>query len=222
MRGIPQGYRECPKCRLMTKASVCRCGHQVAGEEEVKTSGSADKAPDTITRKAKQPNKTEASYRTEVLDRQAAIGVLVSIAYEALTVRMANGHRYTPDWVCRTASGLTLCIEVKGTYRMHSHQRARLAFDQAALEWPAWRWIWAEKQTGGGWRIIEPSQPVASTTGQRDASCAVHKASATGRLPPPDEQPGARVLPGQAGRDPSQRKVSECSTVSFQKTTETP
>ena len=139
----------------MTKASVCRCGHQVAGEE-VKTSGSADKEPNTITRTAKQPNKTEACYRSEVLDRQAAVGELVSIAYEALTIRLANGHRYTPDWVCRTAAGLTICIEVKGTYRMHSHQRARLAFDQAAIEWPAWRWIWAEKQTGGGWRIIEP------------------------------------------------------------------
>ena len=183
----------------------------------MKTSGSADKAPATVERTAKQPNKTEASYRSEVLDRQAAFGALVSIAYEALTVRLANGHRYTPDWVCRTAAGLTICIEVKGTYRMHSHQRARLAFDQAALEWPAWRWIWAEKQAGGGWRMIEPAQPVAATTGQRDESCAVHanhKRYQTNSLP-------RRVLPGQVGRDPSQRKVGACGSVSFQTTTET-
>jgi len=190
MRGLPHGYRECPKCRLMTKSEVCRCGHQVEGEE-VKTSGSADKAPATVERKAKHPNKTEASYRTEVLDRQAAAGLLASIAYEALTIRLANGHRYTPDWVCRTVAGLTICIEVKGTYRMHSHQRARLAFDQAALEWPAWRWIWAEKQAVGGWRTIEQAQPVAATTEAPTQSCAaLVAASGTGSLPPPADQPG--------------------------------
>lgn len=184
----------------------------------MKTSGSADKAPATFERKAKQPNKTEASYRYEVLDRQAAAGLLASIAYEALTVRLANGHRYTPDWVCRTVAGLTICIEVKGTYRMHSHQRARLAFDQAALEWPAWRWIWAEKQTGGGWRMVEPAQPVAATTEAPTQSCAVHANHKRYQTPPL----ARRVLPAEGGGDPSQRKVGEAGRVSFQTTTEAP
>jgi hypothetical protein len=101
-----------------------------------------------------EPSKTELAYRREVLDRQMATGVITSIAYEGLTVRLANGHRYTPDWVCLASDGKTICIEVKGTYRFGSYQRARMAFDQARIEYPAWRWIWTERQKTGEWRTV--------------------------------------------------------------------
>jgi len=64
---------------------------------------------------------------------------------------MANGHRYTPDWVVVTAGGRIECHEVKGGYALHSHQRARLAFDQARIEFPWIMWVWAVK-TKNGWR----------------------------------------------------------------------
>lgn len=99
------------------------------------------------TSRRRQPTKTEAAYRREVLDTNPAVQ---SVAYEALTVRLANGHRYTPDWVF-WAGGRLYCVEVKGTYRLRSHQRARLAFDQACVEFPGIVWIWAEKRKGGAW-----------------------------------------------------------------------
>lgn len=83
------------------------------------------------------PNKTEARYRDECLRGLDA-------RYEALTFRMANGHRYTPDWVVFLDGAPVACHEVKGSYRLHSHGRARLAFDQAASEFPGLTWEWAE------------------------------------------------------------------------------
>ena len=96
----------------------------------------------------RSPNKTEASYRAEVIAWRTDVA---AVHYEGLTVRMANGHRYTPDWVVVTASGRLECHEVKGGYALHSHQRARLAFDQARIEFPWIVWVWAVK-TKNGWR----------------------------------------------------------------------
>ena len=84
----------------------------------------------------KGPNKTEARYRDERLRGLDA-------RYEALTFRMANGHRYTPDWVVFGADGGIECHEVKGAYKLGSHGRARLAFDQARAEFPWFGWVWA-------------------------------------------------------------------------------
>jgi hypothetical protein len=103
----------------------------------------ASQAPKT----AKRPNKTELRYLRDVIKPLGEVG-----RYEALTFRLANGHMYTPDWVCTDpATGRLTCVEVKGAYRFHSHQRARLAFDQARLEWPSITWIWAT-WTGKEWR----------------------------------------------------------------------
>ena len=42
--------------------------------------------------------------------------------------------------------------ECKGGYSLHSQQRARLAFDQCAKEFPGFRWFWAVKKPEG-WEI---------------------------------------------------------------------
>jgi hypothetical protein len=97
------------------------------------------------------PNKTESAYRGEILARRAD---LLSIAYEALTIRMANGHRYTPDFVTLRTDGCIECHEVKGSYRLGSYQRAKLAFDQAKTEWPVFAWVWAER-AGSSWEIYK-------------------------------------------------------------------
>jgi len=99
-------------------------------------------------RRPKGPNKTEQRFADECLRGRDA-------RFEGLTLRMANGHRYTPDWVvvAYRGNGNITCYEVKGSYRLHSHQRARLAFDQARCEWPCFRWLWAELQPDGTWRI---------------------------------------------------------------------
>ena len=87
------------------------------------------------------PNATELAYLREGL-------VGVDARYEALTFRFANGHRYTPDWVVFFAGAPVACHEVKGGYRLHSHGRARLAFDQARVEFPGLTWVWGVVRRG--------------------------------------------------------------------------
>ena len=97
-----------------------------------------------VAPRKRQPNKTEARYAAEMLRGLDA-------RYEAVTFRLSNGHRYTPDWVVFDSAGILLsCHEVKGSYRFHSHGRARLAFDQAAVEFSGITWFWATL-TSRGW-----------------------------------------------------------------------
>ena len=89
----------------------------------------------------REPNKTEAEYRRVYIDTDPAAS---GVYYEGLTFRLAGGHRYTPDWVY-WRDGVLTCVECKGGYRFASHGRARMAFDQARIEWPGVRWVWAVK-----------------------------------------------------------------------------
>lgn len=108
------------------------------------TSGRDTRAVARAVARKRQPNKTEARYAAEMLRGLDA-------RYEAVTFRLSNGHRYTPDWVVFDSAGRLLsCHEVKGSYRFHSHGRARLAFDQAAVEFPGITWFWATL-TSQGW-----------------------------------------------------------------------
>lgn len=93
-------------------------------------------------RVSKGPNKTEADYQRAHLRGMDA-------RYEALTFRMKNGHRYTPDWVVFAEGAPVECHECKGGYALHSQQRAKLAFDQASIEYPGLMWVWAVKGKQG-------------------------------------------------------------------------
>ena len=95
----------------------------------------------------KGSTKTEAEFARCYLVGKAA-------RFEALVFRLANGHRYTPDWVY-VEGGRLVCVEVKGSRRLGSYQRARVAFDQVVVEWPDARWIWAERRGDGSWHVSE-------------------------------------------------------------------
>lgn len=94
--------------------------------------------------KAGGPTKTELEARRMHCPHDAR--------FEAITLRMANGHRYTPDWVW-WQDGRLHCLEAKGSYKLGSYQRARLAFDQAKVEFPDVQWIWAERRKDGSWKV---------------------------------------------------------------------
>ncbi len=94
------------------------------------------------------PNKTESEYaRLLALEFPGA-----SITFEGLTFKLRNSHRYTPDWIVNSGDGQVVCVEVKARgkngFRFASYGRARLAFDQAKLDWPNYQWRWAEKHNG--------------------------------------------------------------------------
>lgn len=88
-------------------------------------------------RRRRGPNKTEQRYKDYSLRGLDA-------RYEAVSFLMSNGHSYRPDWAVFDDYGiLRECHEVKGSYKLHSHSRARLAFDQARIEFWGMTWVWA-------------------------------------------------------------------------------
>jgi hypothetical protein len=87
-----------------------------------------------------QMSETERRFNQEFLEGDGL--------YEAITFNLRNSHKYTPDFVCFDDAGLVTVYEVKGGYKLHSYQRAKLAFDQAKIEWPCFRFVWAEIKDG--------------------------------------------------------------------------
>lgn len=87
-------------------------------------------------------------------------------AYEAtkITITKRKARKYTPDFIYTSPSGIRAVIEVKGAYRLHSEDRARLAWEIAA-EMPGDDvYVWArfkrqayecEAWLAGGERVIK-------------------------------------------------------------------
>ncbi len=114
---------------------------QLAGERQVKPE---DIKPQIIAVKSqmRKMTKTERDFQAKL---NAEYG-RENVHFEALSFRLKNGHRYTPDFYVGTQR---LCFEVKGSYRLQSYQRARLAFDQARVEFTDFVFIWMEQNKSG-------------------------------------------------------------------------
>jgi hypothetical protein len=109
-----------------------------------------DKKPDIVSTPPKRKmTKTEENYERHLIYMHGS----GNVHFEGLSFRLRNGHRYTPDFVCRGAG--IYCYEVKGSYRLHSYSRARLAFDQARIEWPQFVFVWVEKQKDGTFKEVK-------------------------------------------------------------------
>jgi hypothetical protein len=86
--------------------------------------------------KGKGPNATEAAFNRDIL---GGGGI-----FEGMSFKIAGGHRYTPDFIVSTPSGIE-AYEVKGSYRFPSEGRARLAFDDARERYPSIKFYWFRK-----------------------------------------------------------------------------
>lgn len=85
--------------------------------------------------------QTEERYNRDVLGGKGR--------FEAVTLRLPGGGRYTPDFMTIDDGRVTF-HEVKGSYRLGSQGRAFTAFHEAAAYYPMWRFVWA-KWTGKAW-----------------------------------------------------------------------
>ena len=102
----------------------------------------------TAMRHAPKMSGAERKYRLLLLTE------FPDVRFEAITFKMRNGHRYTPDFMCANADGDVLEFhEVKGSYRLRSHSRARLAFDQCREEYGMFKFVWAVQNKGGGFDV---------------------------------------------------------------------
>jgi len=95
--------------------------------------------------------KTETKFLNEILRPREQDGEINNILFHPCNLYMQNGHRYTPDFRY-DIDGDIFIVEVKGSYRLPSYRSARLACDQARIEWPCFVWEWAELQEDGTWK----------------------------------------------------------------------
>lgn len=85
--------------------------------------------------------QTEERYQRDVLGGRGR--------FEAVSLRLPGGGRYTPDFMTIDDGRVTF-HEVKGSYRLGSQGRAYTAFHEAAAYYPIWRFVWAH-WTGKAW-----------------------------------------------------------------------
>jgi len=104
-----------------------------------------DGAKVAIRAKRREPNKTEAEYNRRFL---GGLG-----KYEAISLRLPGGSRYTPDWQSVGADGRVILHEVKGSYRFGSHGRAATAFRECVAAFPEFDFVWAVRNADGSWSV---------------------------------------------------------------------
>lgn len=87
-------------------------------------------------------SKAEARY-AQILEAQVRGGQIRSWRYEAVTLVLADGVRYTPDFLLHENDGRMTLMEVKG----HMREAARVRLRVAVEMYPAFGWflLWAKK-----------------------------------------------------------------------------
>ncbi len=94
-------------------------------------------------------NKTEAAY-AQHLELQKRAGLIRAYAFEALTFKLANDTRYTPDFMVLTADRVIELHEVKGFWRDDALVKVKVA--AAQHPWFVFKAVRKEK---AGWEITE-------------------------------------------------------------------
>lgn len=95
-------------------------------------------------------NKTEAAY-AERLEGMMRSGEIAWYRFEAVTLKLADNTRYTPDFAVENKDGELEMHEVKGFWR----DDARVKIKVAAAIFP-FRFIAVQaksKKDGGGWKV---------------------------------------------------------------------
>lgn len=88
-------------------------------------------------------SKAEARY-AEILEAQRRDGNIRGWRYEGITLRLADGVRYSPDFVVFMNGGRMRLVEVKGGY---FRDDARIKLRVAVEMYPDFSWllVWAKK-----------------------------------------------------------------------------
>lgn len=92
-------------------------------------------------------NKTEAAYMV-LLEAKKRAGEIVWYGFEAVTLKLADDTRYTPDFAVLLADMTIEMHEVKGFWR----DDARVKIKVAAAMFP-FRFFAVKKEKGGAWDV---------------------------------------------------------------------
>ena len=67
------------------------------------------------------------------------------LMYEPCSIWISGAFRYTPDFLVRLPDGRLAFVEVKGSFRLQSQSRSRLAFADASTRTPGFAFLWAKE-----------------------------------------------------------------------------
>ena len=85
-------------------------------------------------------SKTEVAY-AQMLEARKRAGEIADWRYEAITFRLADGVRYTPDFLLTDHDGGMAIVEVKGGY---IRDDARIKLRVAVAQFPGFAWYLAQ------------------------------------------------------------------------------
>ena len=102
--------------------------------------------------KSGQMNKTETAYAQELEARKNA-KELLWYAFEGVTLKLADGCRYTPDFAVLMADVTIEMHEVKGYWTDDARAKIKVAADKFPFRFIA---VYKRpKKDGGGWKVEE-------------------------------------------------------------------
>lgn len=85
-------------------------------------------------------NKTEAAY-ADLLESKRRAGLLREYHFQALTLKLADDTRYTPDFFVVATDGTVECHEVKGFWRDDAKVKIKVAARQFPFRFIAVRYV---------------------------------------------------------------------------------
>lgn len=98
--------------------------------------------------KAGKLNKTEQAY-ADHLEWLKRMGEIVWYSFEAMTLKLADDTRYTPDFIVMAANGQLEAHECKGFWRDDAKVKIKVAAEKFPFRFIA---VKAKaKKDGGGW-----------------------------------------------------------------------
>lgn len=102
--------------------------------------------------KSGQMNSTEAAY-AQTLEAAKIAQEIVWYTFEGVTLKLADGCRYTPDFAVLRADGQLECHEVKGYWTDDARVKIKVAAEKFPFVFKA---VYKRpKKDGGGWRVEE-------------------------------------------------------------------
>lgn len=97
-------------------------------------------------------NRTEQAYSLLLAERQAN-GEVAWWAFEGVTLKLAEGSRYTPDFFVMLVDGTLECHEVKSRWLGDAKTKMRVAAEKFPFRFQAMFAV--PKRDGGGWKVEE-------------------------------------------------------------------
>lgn len=102
----------------------------------------------------KTRSKPEALYEM-VLAAEFKASAGYRVEFETLTLHLASGTKYTPDFIVWHGTALVLAVEVKGPIKLKSLDRATIKFKEAITSFPHIKFRHAFQDGLTGWGVQE-------------------------------------------------------------------